>query len=78
MFDFRIIDTAEGDQIIDTSLKTPYDSLTLSEMVEYIETDKQVAYMDKLKRKKRKAAERQRNLLYKIIYFLWNCVEAML
>ena len=28
MFNFRIINTADGNQIIDRNLKTPYDALT--------------------------------------------------
>lgn len=40
MFDFRIIDIADGNQIIDRNLKTPYKSLTLLQMVEYLEMDK--------------------------------------
>lgn len=61
MFDFRIITDQDGNQIIDPSLKTPYDSLTPSEMVEYIETDKQMAFMDRLLRKRLKE-EHQRKL----------------
>lgn len=62
MFDFRIINTLDGNQIIDPSLKTPYDSLTPSEFMEYTEMDQQMAYMDRLERKRQKAAEHQRKL----------------
>lgn len=62
MFDFRIIDTADGDQIIDRSLKTPYDSLTPTQMVEYTEMDAQMALMDSLEKKRQKQEERQRKL----------------
>ena len=37
MFNFRIINTPDGNQIIDTTLKTPYDSITAVEMLEYME-----------------------------------------
>lgn len=60
MFDFRIIDTADGNQIIDRNLKTPYDSLTPLEMLEYTEMDDQLYYMDKLEEKARKDADKQR------------------
>ena len=51
MFDFRIIDTPDGNQIIDKNLKTPYNALTPVQMVEYIETDVQLELMDRLERK---------------------------
>ena len=62
MFNFRIINTPDGNQIIDTSLKTPYDTLTPTEMIEYIETDKNMAFMDQMEKKRRKEEERQRKL----------------
>ena len=37
MFNFRIITTADGNQIIDRNLKTPYDALTPTQMMEYME-----------------------------------------
>ena len=36
MFNFRIIETPDGNQIIDRSLKTPYNALTPLQMVEYM------------------------------------------
>ena len=50
MFDFRIIDTADGNQIIDRNLKTPYNALTPLQMVEYLEMDNRLDYMDRLER----------------------------
>lgn len=47
MFDFRIIDTEDGNQIIDRNLKTPYKALTPLQMVEYLEIDNRLAYMDR-------------------------------
>lgn len=73
MFDFRIIDTVDGNQIIDRKLKTPYNSLTPAQMVEYMEMDTQLAIMDHIKRKDRREAERKqklvRNPLWKIACF---------
>lgn len=67
MFEFRIINTPDGNQVIDTTLKTPYSALTAVQMVEYTEMDKQMALMERMKRKqtgyKRKLA---RNPLYKL------------
>ena len=68
MFDFRIIETETGDQIIDRSLKTPYKALTPLQMVEYLEMDNRLAYMDRMKRKAREEAERRRKLLRNPIY----------
>ena len=48
MFNFRIINTPDGNQIIDETLKTPYDSITPVEMMEYIEVDARLISFDKL------------------------------
>ncbi len=70
MFNFRIIDTADGNQIIDRQLKTPYSALTPSQMVEYTEMDNQLAYMDRLEKKTREEADRicrvARNPFYRL------------
>lgn len=68
MFDFRIIDIADGNQIIDRNLKTPYKSLTPLQMVEYLEMDNRLVYMDKMERKAREEAERKRKLAKNPIY----------
>lgn len=69
-FDFRIIDTECGDQVIDRSHSTPYSALTPFQMVEYLEMDNRLAYMDRMERKARAEAERRRkidrNPLYKV------------
>lgn len=68
MFDFRIIDTADGNQIIDRNLKTPYKALAPLQMVEYLEMDNRLAYMDRIERKARAEAERKRKLARNPIY----------
>ena len=73
MFNFRLINTPDGNQIIDTTLKTPYSSLTPLQMVEYMEMDNQLAYMERLERKQQREAERQRKFTYK----LFNKVACM-
>ena len=70
MFNFRIIDTADGNQIIDRNLKTPYNALTPSQMVEYTEMDNQLAYMDRLEKKARKEASRRRRIARNPLYRL--------
>ena len=68
MFDFRIIDTVDGNQIIDRNLKTPYKALTTLQMVEYLEMDNRLAYMDRMERKARAEAERRRKIARNPIY----------
>lgn len=70
MFEFRIIETADGNQIIDMNLKTPYSTLTPVQMVEYMEVDTQLSLMDRMERKAKAETEQRRKLarnpLYKI------------
>ena len=70
MFNFRIIDTADGNQIIDRQLKTPYTALTPVQMVEYTEIDACLSFMDRIERKARREAEHQRKLSKKPRYRL--------
>lgn len=70
MFDFRIITCPDGTQIIDPSLKTPYSTLTLDQMQEYMEMDNQIAVMERMRRREQREAQRrmkrERSPLYKI------------
>ncbi len=68
MFDFRIIICADGTEIIDRNLKTPYNVLTPLQMVEYLEMDIQLAYMDKMEQKRKAETERRRKLARNPIY----------
>ena len=68
MFNFRLINTPDGNQIIDCSLKTPYDSLTPLQMVEYTEVDNRLAYMERMERKQKREAEQKRKLSYKFMH----------
>jgi hypothetical protein len=68
MFDFRIINTADGNQIIDRQLKTPYSSLTPVQMLEYAEMEDRLAYMDRLEKKARQKAEHIRKLAKNPLY----------
>lgn len=62
MFNFRIINTADGNQIIDRNLKTPYEALTPVQMVEYTEMDNRLLIMDRMERKERQKAEHMRKV----------------
>ncbi len=78
MFDFKIIECADGLEIIDRRQRTPYTALTPFQMVEYIEMDVQLAIMDMMKRKAKEETGRKRlvsvrNQIYKIAC-LWGLV----
>ena len=68
MFDFRLINTPDGNQIIDFTLKTPYSSITPLQMEEYIEMDNQLAYMERMERKQKREAERNQKFTYKLFH----------
>ena len=70
MFNFRLINTPDGNQIIDTSLKTPYSSLTPLQMVEYMEMDNQLAIMDRMERKAKQKAEHMQKVAKNPFYRL--------
>ena len=70
MFNFRIINLPDGNQIIDPSLKTPYNALTPLQMVEYQDMDVQLAYMDRMERKAREEAKQRQKLARNPIYKL--------
>ena len=70
MFNFRIIDTVDGNQIIDRQLKTPYNALTPTQMVEYMEMDNQLAIMDRIERKAKQKVEHIRKLAKNPFYRL--------
>ena len=66
MFNFRLIDTPDGNQIIDTTLKTPYSSLTPLQMVEYVEVDVQLAIMDAMERKAQIETSRKKKFVFRL------------
>jgi len=72
MFDFRIIDTEDGNQVIDRTLKTPLNALTPLQILEYNEMDNRLAYMDRMERKAKAEEEHRqkiaRNPIYKLAY----------
>ena len=68
MFNFRLINTSDGNQIIDTTLKTPYDSITPIEMVEYTEIDNRLEHMKRIERKQKREAERKQKFTYRFIH----------
>lgn len=70
MFSFRLISTEDGNQVIDRTLKTPYDSLTALQMLEYMEVDNQLSRMERSqKREAEKQRKQARNPLWKLACF---------
>ena len=55
-FNFRIIKTANGAEIIDNTLSTPYNSLTPIQMMDYINVENSLYFAERQKRWQ-KAAE---------------------
>ena len=70
MFDFRIINLSDGNQIIDRNLKTPYNALTPIQMIEYMEIGVQLTIADRLKRKAQAESERRRKAARNPLYRL--------
>lgn len=70
MFDFKIINLSDGNQVIDRNLKTPYNVLTAVQMVEYIEVDILITIADRMKREKQREQEHERRLARNPFYRL--------
>lgn len=62
MFDFRIVDTEDGNQVIRKDLKTPYSALTLTQYIEYTNMEVQLYIADRQKKKLQKKKNRSENL----------------
>ena len=63
MFNFRILNYGNS-QVIDTNLKTPIEALNPFELMEYIEIDNNLYYMERKKKKEEK--QKAKNPLWKI------------
>lgn len=69
MFEFRIINTPDGNQVIDRTLKTPYSSLSPMQMLEYTEMYNSMCHMDRLeaKRKSKRKKRIKKEKIEKIV-----------
>lgn len=73
-FNFRIIKTKEGTEVIDTNLTTPFSALTPMQMLEYIRVEDSLSFLER----KRKQITKNNKLLHKIDklfrkrVFAWN------
>lgn len=70
MFNFRIINMPDENQIIDSNLKTLYRSLSPAQMEDYEEVDREIAWIERQKKNKQKSEERRRKLLKNPLYWL--------
>ena len=70
MFNFRIINLPDGNQVINENLMTPYNALTAAQLVEYQEVDNQLLYMHRMKEQKKKEQKKQYKMLHNILYKL--------
>ena len=77
MFNFRIINTADGNQIIDRNIKTPYDALTPTQMMEYTELDNQMFFMDRMECKHRQKAEHMKKITKNPVYKI-DCIIGLM
>ena len=69
MFNFRIINTPDGNQVIDRTKQTPCDMLDSFQMLEYMEVEDKLCRMDILERKQRmerKHKRKVRNPFYRL------------
>ena len=62
MFNFRIIDLSNGNQIIRRDLKTPYSVLTPLQYIEYTNMEVQLYIADRQKKRFQREAERRQKL----------------
>ena len=67
-FNFRIVKSANGVEVIDRNRITPIAALTPCALIEYKRTENDLYHMDRQKRKQQREAERKRKLLYRFMH----------
>ena len=73
MFSFRIVDCGNGIQTFDMTLKTPYNSLTPAQMVEYQRAEEQIYTANRIRRQETKNAggnNKRKKILKNLIWKL--------
>lgn len=63
IFNFRLVKCANGVEVIDKTLSTPYSLLTPTEMLDYTQVDNDLFVMERLKKKE---ASKNNTLLHNI------------
>lgn len=72
VFEFRVVSLSDDVQVIDQTLKTPYDALTPLQMEEYMQIDAQLYYVDRMKREAWRQEEKRQKLVRNPFYRLAN------
>ena len=67
-FNFRIVKSANGVEVIDRNRITPIAALTPCALIEYKRTENDLYFMDRQKRKQEREADRQRKFTYKLFH----------
>lgn len=67
-FNFRIVKSADGTEVIDRNLITPISALTPIALIEYKRTENDLYHMDRQKIKEQREAERKRKFVYKFFH----------
>ena len=67
-FNFRIVKSDDGTEIIDQNRITPIAALTPIALIEYKRTENDLYFMDRQKRKQEREAERKRKLTYRFMH----------
>lgn len=64
-FDFRVIKAEDGTEVINRTLRTPMDALTLDQQMEYMEIHNALAASDALEKKQKTEEAKQRKFTYR-------------
>ena len=67
-FNFRIVKSANGVEVIDRNRITPMSALTPSALSEYKRTENDLYFMDRQKIKEQREAERKRKFIYRFMH----------
>ena len=67
-FNFRIIKSNNGTEIIDRNRITPIAALTPIALIEYKRTENDLYFIDRQKAKQQRETERKRKLTYKLFH----------
>ena len=67
-FNFRILKSADGTEVIDRNRITPIAALTPIALIEYKRTENDLYFIDRQKRKQEIEAERKRKFTYRFMH----------
>ena len=67
-FNFRIVKSDDGTEIIDQNIITPIAALTPCALIEYKRTENDLYFIDRQKIKEQREAERKQKFTYKLMH----------